>query len=383
MTTQENNRKTCPTCGTRLELDAPRCTVCGRVFHSEQETAAKKKQKSSATSSDVRAARMPEVTLSLPVAIALVLLVFLVGAGMLYLLLREQDVIVEPTVTVTPSMTMTITLTPTTTMTPTIEPTWTPLPPVEYTVQSLDTCTSIAILFGVSVQSIVLENNLSAQCTNLVVGQTLLIPQPTPTGTPMPTSTLSPAEATLAACQTVSYTVVSGDTLSTIASNYNVSMESIKEFNGLTSDVVFQGRVLEIPLCERLPAANVTATPTVPPPYYAPQLLLPRDGAAFMRMTDTITLQWESVGALRTGEAYAITIVDVTAADGTRVTNYVSDTKFIVPARLRPTENIPHIFRWWVVPVRQSGSTELGEPVYEPAGEISQSFVFSWWGVGE
>ncbi|MEE4195260.1 MAG: LysM peptidoglycan-binding domain-containing protein [Anaerolineae bacterium] len=383
MTTQDSQHKTCPTCGARLDADAPRCTVCGRVFHSDQDKKEKKNKPSKDPSSDVRAQRMPEVSLSLPVAIAIVILAFVIGAGLFFLVLREQDVIVESTMTVTPSQTATITVTPTNTLTPTPEPTWTPLPPIEYTVQTGDYCGTIAFLFDVSVQSIILENDLPADCAGLIVGQTLLIPQPTPTPSPAPTNTLSPAEATEQACEKVKYTVESGQTLSYIADLYDVSIETIKNANSMTNDSVLQGQVLEIPLCERLPTPGPTPTATLPPPYYAPQLLLPRDGEAFMKMTDTITLQWESVGALRSNEAYAVTIEDVTAGDGTKLTAYVDDTKYIVPDGLRPTDNIPHIFRWWVVPVRQVGSTDEGEPVWDSAGDLGEAHVFSWWGIGE
>lgn len=383
MTTQDSNHKTCPTCGARLDADAPRCTVCGRVFHTDQDKKEKKSKSAKSSSTDVRAQRMPEVSLSLPVAIAIVILAFVIGAGLFFLILREQDVIVEPTITVTPSQTATTTVSPTVTLTATPEPTWTPLPPVDYTIQSLDTCLSIASLFDVSVQSIVLENNLSADCTDLVVGEVLSIPQPTPTPSPAPTSTLSAAEATEQACEKIKYTVEAGQSLSYIADLYDVSIETIKSYNNLTSDQVFESQVLEIPLCERLPTPGPTPTATLPAPYYAPQLLLPRDGEAFMKMTDTITLQWESVGALRSNEAYAVTIEDVTAGDGTKLTDYVTETKFIVPEGLRPTDNIPHIFRWWIIPVRQVGSTDEGEPVWDSAGEMGDAHVFSWWGIGE
>ncbi len=384
MTTQDSEHKNCPTCGARLEADAPRCNVCGRVFHTEHSKKEKKsKQTREPSSTEVRAQRMPEVSLSLPVAIAIVILAFVIGAGLFFLVLRENDVIVEPTVTVTPSQTSTITITPTSTLTATPKPTLTPLPPVDYVVQSGDTCLSIAFLFDVSVQSIVLENNLPAECNTLTQGQELLIPQPTPTPSPAPTSTLSALDATEQACEKVEYTVESGQTLSYIADLYDVSIETIKSYNSKTSDSVFQGELLIIPLCERLPTPGPTPTATLPPPYYAPQLLLPRDGEAFMKMTDTITLQWESVGALRTNEAYAVTIEDVTAGDGTKLIDYVSDTKFIVPEGLRPTENIPHIFRWWIIPVRQVGSTDEGEPVWDAAGELGEAHVFSWWGIGE
>lgn len=383
MTTQDSNHKTCPTCGARLEAEAARCTVCGRVFHSDQPRKEKKSRAATDAAPDMRAQRMPEVSLSLPVAIAIVILAFVIGAGVFFLILREQDVIVEPTITVTPSQTATITVTPTSTLTPTPLPTLTPLPPVDYTVVSGDNCGTIALLFDVSVQSIILANNLAADCGGLVIGQVLSVPQPTPTPSPAPTSTLSALEATDQACEKIEYTVDAGNTLSYIADLYDVSIETIKSYNSLTSDSVFQGQVLEIPLCERLPTPGPTPTATLPPPYYAPQLLLPRDGEAFMKMTDTITLQWESVGALRANEAYAVTIEDVTAGDGTKVVAYVTDTKYIVPEGLRPTENIPHIFRWWIMPVRQVGSTDTGEPVWDTAGEVGALHVFSWWGVGE
>ena len=141
--------------------------------------------------------------------------------------------------------------------------------------------------------------------------------------------------------------------------------------------------MLKIPLCERLPTPGPTPTPTLPPPYYSPQLLLPPDGEAFMRMTDVITLQWESVGTLRVNESYAIMIVDVTSDGEVKLTDYVSDTKFIVPESMRPKDTIPHIFRWWVVPVRQVGSTTEGEPIWDAAGILSDEYVFSWWGAGE
>ncbi|MBN2046787.1 MAG: LysM peptidoglycan-binding domain-containing protein [Anaerolineaceae bacterium] len=376
MADQSDKTKICPTCGTRLQEDAKRCVVCGRTFHPADESEEAKSR------TDVRGQKMPEVTLSLPVAIGLVLLIFTIGAGVFFLFLKEQEVIVEPTVTATASMTPTVTLTPTSTQTPTKEPTWTPLPPVEYEVKAGETCSVIAATFNISVSSIVLENNLSTDCI-LSEGQVLRIPQPTPTASPMPTNTLSPAEATEAACEKVSYTVQAGDTLSVIANTYNVSIDSIKAFNSLNRDVVYQGEILTVPLCERLPTPGPTATATLPPPYYAPQLLLPADGKAFLAMDTRITLQWESVGTLRQNESYAITVEDVTAGDGTKIVEYVNNTKFIIPETMRPSDNVPHIFRWWVVPVRQIGIDENGVATWDTAGAASDQRVFSWWGVSE
>jgi LysM repeat protein len=43
------------------------------------------------------------------------------------------------------------------------------------------------------------------------------------------------------------YTVKSGDTLYSIALQFNVSVSALKSFNGLTSNVIHAGLVLKIP----------------------------------------------------------------------------------------------------------------------------------------
>ena len=211
------------------------------------------------------------------------------------------------------------------------------------------------------------------------MGNTLLIPQPTPTPPPLPTATLSEIDLTEAACTKISYTVSSGDTLSSIARNYNVSIESIKQWNGISSDVVYEGQNITIPLCERLPTAGPTPTATLPPPYQAPALLLPVDGAPFTTANDTISLQWASVGTLRENEAYAVTVEDVTQGEGRKLVEYVTDTKFIVPASFRPNDLVPHIIRWFVLAVRQTSTGDDGQPIYDPAGDVSTPRTFIWW----
>lgn len=323
---------------------------------------------------------MPEITLNLPVALGLMVLILAIGAGVVFAVLRSTGRVTEPTPTVTPTLTSTITLSPTASLTPTLEPSFTPLPPIEYTIRENDSCLAIAAFFGVDVRSIVILNNLPADCGVLSIGQKILVPQPTPTASPYPTATLSGAEATDAACPKDNYLVKSGDTLSGIARSYNVSMDSIKEYNGLTSDVVFEGMTLIIPLCERNPTAGPTPTETPPPPYLAPNLLLPADGTSFQMVNETITLQWASVGSLRANEAYQVTVEDVTEGTGRKLVEYVTDTKFIVPVAFRPTDTTPHIIRWTVVAVRQIGSDNDGKPIWTQAGAESTPRVFSWSG---
>ncbi len=70
-------------------------------------------------------------------------------------------------------------------------------------------------------------NNLTNN--NLQVGQVLKIP-------------------TNAGTNYITYTVKSGDTLYAIANRYNVSIDEIKSFNNLTSNILSIGQILRIPL---------------------------------------------------------------------------------------------------------------------------------------
>lgn len=325
---------------------------------------------------------MPEVTLSLPAALGALAVILLIGAAAVYFSLRAGigGQLTEPTAALTPTETATITPTATETLPPTSIPTETPLPPFDYTVRAGDTCGGIAVAFGVSVQSIVVLNNLPTTCI-ISENQVLQIPYPTPTPAPPPTDIPNEATQTAQACEKVPYTVQENDTISSIALNYNVPIDAIKFYNGLSTDNVFLGQTIVVPLCERAATPGPTPTATLPPPYQAPPLLLPADGAAFTLANDVVTLQWASIGTLRENERYQVTIEDVTAGQGRRITEVVTDTKFIVPTSFRPSDNLAHVLRWWVTTVRQNGVDEQGQPVYESAGALSEKRVFTWVGV--
>lgn len=367
----QKNTKICPVCGTRVSENATRCLVCGTQLTPHA---------ASKTPSGLSPKRTPEIRLKLPAAIALGIVFLALVVGLVYLVTQPTQpsvgspIVAESTSTPTP----TITLTPTMTLTPTPLPTWTPLPPMEYVVKSSDYCSSIAALFGVSVQSIIRENNLDTNCT-IKEGDVLKIPQPTPTPSPQPTSTaMATSESD---CQTITIIVESGWTLSSIALNYNVTMASIREYNRMSNDVVYEGMPLIIPLCARKPTEGPTPTPTPAPPYPAPNLLLPRSGAAFNAATNAITLQWASVADLRNNELYRITVEDLTSGNGVVLVEYVQDTKYIIPTSYRPLDASPHIFQWSVTVARQINS-EDNNPIYEIAGYESEKRVFSWMGTG-
>lgn len=370
-TEKESKTKICPTCGTRLNANATKCLVCGASFDEPESTAQVKKA--------VQASSMPNITLSLPAALGFLTLFLVIGAAAVFFTLRATNRVTEPTPIPTVTATVTVTMTPTMTLTSTPIPTMTPQPPFDYTVREGESCGPIAAQFGISVQSIIILNNLSSECF-VSAGQILQIPYPTPTVTPLPTATLEGAAATEAACEKVLITVQENDTLSSIAANYAVPQEAIKSFNGLSTDTVFLGMQIQIPLCMRAATPGPTPTPTTPPPYQAPNLLLPADGSSYTLADDNVTLQWASIGALRENEAYQVSVEDVTEGEGRTLIEYVTDTKFIVPVSFRPKDNLPHVMRWHVTTMREVGSDSQGEPIWESAGAMSVGRVFSWTG---
>ena len=325
---------------------------------------------------------MPEVTLSLPVALGLLALFLVVGAIVVFVGLSAGvggKKLVQPTAVPTETETPTDSPTPTDTSLPTVQATFTVQAPFTYTVAGSDTCSGIAYQFGVSINSIIILNDLAATCP-LSVGEKLKIPYPTATPPALPTDTPQAADATKQACNHVNYTVQANDTLSSIALNYAVPMQAIKDFNGLSTDNVFNGSTLIIPLCMRAATPGPTPTATIPPPYPAPNLLLPSDGAAFTLADDVVTLQWASIGTLRPNEEYQVTVEDITVDQGRRLVDYVTDTKYIVPTTFRPSDNIAHVMRWWVVPVRNDGADSQGKPIWDTAGAQSDERVFTWIG---
>jgi LysM repeat protein len=359
-----------------LSENATRCLVCGTELGARPEPKAAKKVERS-----VQASKMPEITLSLPAALGILALVLVTAGSIVFFSLRASNpTAFIPTIEASPTETPSPSLIPTDTLPPTSTPTATTIPPFEYKVGPGEFCSTIAFNFNVSIQSIIILNNLPSDCP-ISEGQILKIPYPTPTPPPLPTNTLLPADATREACQKVIVTVNETDTLSSISLNYGVPMAAIKEFNGLTTDTVYLDQQLIIPLCMRAATPGPTPTATIPPPYPAPNLLLPADGAPFNLAHDVVTLQWASVGVLREGEAYQVTVVDVTADQTRRLVDYVTDTKYIVPTSFRPNDNTAHTFRWWITPVRQAGADEQGQPIWVSSGTASEKRVFTWVGV--
>ena len=101
----------------------------------------------------------------------------------------------------------------------------TPTPTNTYTVKSGDSLYSIAKQYGVTVDALKSANGKTSNL--LSIGEVLVIP----------TTTTS----------TRTYIVKAGDSLWKIATNYGVSVNALKQANGLSSDLLSIGQVLVIP----------------------------------------------------------------------------------------------------------------------------------------
>ena len=161
---------------------------------------------------------------------------------------------VEPTAT-TPAATDTPAATPTNTETSGPSPTPTQ---VIYTVADGDSLFTIAEQFGSNVCLMMALNNI-ADASALSVGQTLIIPtgnEELPTATPLPTGL--PRGARL------EYIVQCGDTLDTIAAQFNSTGEDIATENDIDDPLSIQiGQVLivRVNIATPTPTSTFTATP--------------------------------------------------------------------------------------------------------------------------
>lgn len=167
-----------------------------------------------------------------------------------------------PTATATPEPP---TATPTITLTPTITQTPTPSGPQVYIVQEGDTLSSISEQFAVDLE-LLLAYNPTVEGGAIFVGQEITIPQPDaefPTPTPLPEDLLPGQE--------IEYTVRSGDSVASIALEFNSTEEAIIEANELENpNDIRIGDILLVPVNLVTPAPTATTDPNPPTPTETP-----------------------------------------------------------------------------------------------------------------
>ena len=147
-----------------------------------------------------------------------------------------------------------------------------------YIVQAGDTLSGIAAHYGISMYDLAAANHLSVM-SYIYTGQTLRVPQSSKTPAPAPTIVVATTLATSTVAPTAtpippskiatatgsSYTIQNGDTLSTIATRFNVPVSALVQANHIIDpSLIVGGQTLVIPGLSQGggPApANTTAPP--------------------------------------------------------------------------------------------------------------------------
>lgn len=191
-----------------------------------------------------------------------------------------------PTETSTPTATATQTSTPTATATETTTPTVTLTPtisgPFTYQVAEGDTLWDIALRFNVDLVLLITINNLDPTNPNIQPGDQLTIPGP---DTSLPTST--PLPENMPAATRIEYTVQLGDTVGSIALQFNSTIEDILEQNDIENEnEIFPGQVLII----RVNLVTPIPSNTAPPPTETPGPGTPSATVAPATLAATATL---------------------------------------------------------------------------------------------
>jgi LysM repeat protein len=191
------------------------------------------------------------------VIIGIVMIVlWIAGGGFSFSLFSKKP---TPTSTMppTPIMSPTASLIPTETTTPEPTVTTTPSGPFEYEVKENDSCWGIAENFDVDFLTLLAINNFEDGTCPIIPGEKILIPAPgqsLPTPTDMPSDTKSGTKIT--------YTVQSGDTLASIASKFNTTIDDILALN---KKVITDQDNIGVGIVLTIRVNLVTPTPTFAP----------------------------------------------------------------------------------------------------------------------
>ncbi len=301
------------------------------------------------------------------------------------------------------------TSTPTETAAPPTE-TFTPSPtpgPYEYTIKANDTLFYIVGQFGYTDLSTapghiidqVVRLNDTVQSADLLPGPGTVILVPRQTATPLPenTETAVAIEATAASGPNIptpssimQIVIQEGDTLVSIAQNYNLTLPQIVilnpqlEISTCNFEIPSGGEGCNIPIkigdilnlpaptptptLSPTPSGNETATPTAT--FVAPVVIFPPDGAA--AGAGVFSLQWVGVGLLEPDEVYLIQVTDLTA-NKIVLQAVTRNTSYPLTDSLIPTDGQTHSFSWMVYVAKPNA-----DKVYGRVGGAPPEHLFTW-----
>lgn len=185
-----------------------------------------------------------------------IVILWITGGGFAFNLFGKKATS-TPSLPPTPVLSPTPSLVPSESPTPTLTITPTPTGPFEYEVKENETCWGIAEKFNADFQTLLAINSFTDGTCPIIPGQKILVPAP---GQSMPTPTPIPPD--LPSGTRITYIVQPGDSLGSIASQLNTTIDDILKLNEDRFD-----DINNIPIgAELIVRVNiVTPTPTFAP----------------------------------------------------------------------------------------------------------------------
>ena len=185
-----------------------------------------------------------------------IIVLWITGGGFSFNIFKREP---TPTSTMppTPVLSPTPSLIPTETPTPTLTVSPTPSGPFEYEVQEFDSCWGVAEKFEVDLQTLLAINNFEDGTCPIYPGQKIKVPAP---GQTLPTPTPIPPD--MASGTRIDYTVQAGDSIRSIADQFNSTVEDILTIN---KDKIDDENNIPVGVILVVRVNLVTPTPTFAP----------------------------------------------------------------------------------------------------------------------
>ena len=197
--------------------------------------------------------------------------------------------------------------------------------PKTYKVGAGDTVSSIAGKYGLSTASVLALNGLSWKSL-IFPGQVLQLAK-TASSTPAATTPPKTSTSTTAAKK---YTVVRGDTISSIAKKYKVTTSAVLTANKLTwSSVIYPGQKITIPGTKTTTPATPTPTTPTAPPVVTPTPPVSTDPPVTVNGTHTIK-SGETLTSI--AKKYGVTLQALLKANNLSISSVIyAGKKLVIP----------------------------------------------------